>query len=147
MKDIHRIVFRLEKFLILFLYGISMKFGIDNPSFWLCLFMLCLIMYKFEESIRKEDDDTIIRFMSRPIQEIFIDENAKGQVDTILRSFEWDTRKLIQKFGEEVVLEALNAPEVTQIKDRQHKIIHAVMPREDAERAGLGSKSFPFASA
>jgi len=94
----------------------------------------------------EEDDERIIRFMSRPIQEIFIDENSKGQVDTIIRSFDWDLRKLVQKFGEKKILEAFNAPELKQIKDKQHKIIHAVMPRADAERAKIGAKSFAFAS-
>lgn len=94
----------------------------------------------------EEDDETIIRFMSRPIQEIFLDENDKGVVDTVFRAFTWDRRKLVQKFGEEKVLEAYEVPDIRQVREKDHKIIHAILPREDIERAGLGSSSFPFAS-
>lgn len=69
MKDIHRMVFRMEKFLMIFLFGIVMNFDMSQPRFWLGIFMVSLILNKFEDSIRKEYDDTTMDRMEKLMKE------------------------------------------------------------------------------
>ena len=50
----------------------------------------------------EEDDDDIIKFSTRHINEVFIAENDKGRIDTIYRRFKISARAAMQKFGEAV---------------------------------------------
>ena len=47
----------------------------------------------------EEDDDDIIKFSTRHINEVFIAENDKGRIDTIYRRFNISARAAVQKFG------------------------------------------------
>jgi len=48
----------------------------------------------------EEDDDDIIKFSTRHINEVFIAENDKGRIDTVFRRFKISARAAIQKFGD-----------------------------------------------
>lgn len=48
-----------------------------------------------------EDDESVIRFSTKPIRSIAIKENNKGLVDCIYLWWEWDARTLAQEYGEE----------------------------------------------
>jgi hypothetical protein len=50
----------------------------------------------------EEDDEDLIKFSTRHINEVFIAENDKGRVDTIYRRFKISARAAIQKFGDNV---------------------------------------------
>lgn len=47
----------------------------------------------------EEDDETTIRCMHFPIGEYWFATNAKGQVRTFAREFEWTVRQVVERFG------------------------------------------------
>ena len=50
----------------------------------------------------EEDDEDLIKFSTRHIDEVFIAENDKGRIDTIYRRFKLSARASVQKFGDKV---------------------------------------------
>jgi hypothetical protein len=49
-----------------------------------------------------EDDTDVLRFLSIPIYEVYIDENHKGVVNTVARCFKKPVKDVVDEFGEEV---------------------------------------------
>jgi len=92
----------------------------------------------------EEDDDDIVKFSTRHINEVFIAENDKGRVDTIFRKFKISARAAIQKFGEKV------SSDVQGIfkKDpyQEIEILHAVYPRSDFNPKKKDKENMPFES-
>ena len=77
----------------------------------------------------QEDNDDILKFSTRHINEIFIAENDKGRIDTVYRKFNLSVRASIQQFGDAIS---------TTIKAQEKKdpyneveILHSVYPRKD----------------
>lgn len=66
---------------------------------------------------------------------IVIEENSKGEIDTVFRYFEYTARQAVQEFGEEnlpkCVLDAYN--DVNE-KDKHFNFLNIIMPRADGER-------------
>ena len=92
----------------------------------------------------EEDNDDIIKFSTRHINEVFIAENDKGRIDTIYRKFKISARAAMQKFGE-----AVSSDVQTKTKKDPYEeveILHAVYPREDFNPNKKDKKNMPFES-
>ena len=92
----------------------------------------------------EEDDDDIIKFSTRHINEVFIAENDKGRIDTIYRKFKISARAAIQKFGE-----AVSADVQTKAKKDPYEeieLLHAVYPRSDFNPNKKDKTNMPFES-
>ena len=92
----------------------------------------------------EEDDDDIIKFSTRHINEVFIAENDKGRIDTIYRKFKISARAAIQKFGE-----AVSADVQTKAKKDPYEeieLLHAVYPRSDFNPNKRDKANMPFES-
>ena len=92
----------------------------------------------------EEDDDDIIKFSTRHINEVFIAENDKGRIDTIYRKFKISARAAIQKFGE-----AVSADVQTKAKKdpyQEVEILHAVYPRSEFNPNKKDKANMPFES-
>ena len=92
----------------------------------------------------EEDDDDIIKFSTRHINEVFIAENDKGRIDTIYRKFKISARAAIQKFGE-----AVSADVQTKAKKDPYEeieLLHAVYPRSDFNPNKKDKSNMPFES-
>ena len=50
----------------------------------------------------EEDEEDVLKFSTRHINEMYISENDKGRIDTIFRKFKLTARAAIQKFGANV---------------------------------------------
>lgn len=91
----------------------------------------------------EDDDDMVVRFSSRHIREVVVAENNKGAIDELYRKFCWNTKQILQEFGEEnlpkEVLEAINKK-----PDSDFDIIHAIYPRSKTN--GKSPKAYKFAS-
>lgn len=94
----------------------------------------------------ERDDETLIKFHSRPIYEIHIEENYKGEVDTAFTVYKMSVRKAFKKYGEESF--GKKGEQLKRDLDKEIEIIHAVLPREDVfSRAGKKfAKNKPWAS-
>ncbi len=92
----------------------------------------------------EEDDEDIIKFSTRHINEVYIAENDKGRIDTIYRKFTLTARSAIQKFGANV---SDNIVTVNR-KDpyEEIEILHAVYPRSDFDPRKQDKENMPFES-
>ena len=91
----------------------------------------------------EEDEEDLLKFSTRHINEMYIAENDKGRIDTIFRKFKISARAAIQKFK--------NVPAEIQTvanKDPYEEIdiIHAVYPRSDFNPTKQDSSNMPFES-
>jgi hypothetical protein len=91
----------------------------------------------------EEDDEDILKFSTRHINEIFIAENDKGRIDTVFRKFSLSARAVMQKFGDVSMNIATKAQ-----KDpyEEVEILHAVYPRSDFDPKKQDKDNMPFES-
>ena len=90
----------------------------------------------------EEDEDDILKFSTRHINEMYISENDKGRIDTIFRKFKLSARAAIQKFGSNVDFEVIAKKDPYE----EVEIIHAVYPRSDFDVRKQDQKNMPFES-
>lgn len=94
----------------------------------------------------EDDEDDYIKFHSRPIYEIYIDENYKGDVDTVFTVYKLTIRAAFQQYGKEAFLD--EGERLAKDVNQEIEVIHAVLPREDVmsvKRKNFAKKK-PFAS-
>ena len=92
----------------------------------------------------EEDEEDVLKFSTRHINEMYISENDKGRIDTIFRKFRLTARAAIQKFGANVS----NNIVTVHKKDPYEEIdiIHAVYPRSDFDPKKQDKENMPFES-
>ena len=91
----------------------------------------------------EEDDEDILKFSTRHINEIYIAENEKGRIDTVFRKFKLSARAAVQKFGN------VSANIATTAKKDPYEevdILHAVYPRSDFDPKKQDKANMPFES-
>lgn len=85
-----------------------------------------------------------------PVGTFVIDEDDEGDVDTVIREMQLTARQAVQMFGEEGVHEKVRRTAGEGGDKALEKVtyLHAIRPREDAERDGqkLGGENMPIAS-
>jgi hypothetical protein len=92
----------------------------------------------------EEDNDDIIKFSTRHINEVFIAENEKGRIDTIYRKFKISARAAIQKFGETVSADVQTKAKKDPYEEIE--LLHAVYPRSDFNPNKKDKTNMPFES-
>jgi Bacteriophage head to tail connecting protein len=81
-----------------------------------------------------EDDESIIRFQTQHIKDFFIRENNKGLVDEFYLCWEWDSKQIIQEFGEEGMhKEVLKAYKTGE--DKKFKVALAIYERTKSPKS------------
>jgi len=92
----------------------------------------------------EEDEEDVLKFSTRHINEMYISENDKGRIDTIFRKFRLTARAAIQKFGANV---SDNIVTVNR-KDpyEEIEILHAIYPRSDFNPKKQDKANMPFES-
>ena len=92
----------------------------------------------------EEDNDDIIKFSTRHINEVFIAENDKGRIDTIYRRFNISARAAIQKFGDAVSSDVQGKAKKNPYDEVE--ILHAVYPRSEFNPNKKDKANMPFES-
>ena len=92
----------------------------------------------------EEDQDDLLKFSTRHINEIYITENDKGRIDTVYRKFKITLRAAFQQFGENLSEEARN--KVKKDPFDEIDILHAVYPRQDFDPTKKDKKNMEFES-
>lgn len=90
------------------------------------------------------DPETVVRFSTRPLGEVFAAESVRGVVDTVYRRYEITARQVAQEWGincSDAVFKAAESSPDTRVE-----ILHAVFPRTDRDPFALGAANFPYAS-
>ena len=94
-----------------------------------------------------EEEDAVsgVRFSSRPPKEIYIEEDAKGNVIAVYRKFQYTVRQAYETWGEnsgKEIREAYEKGSYTTKKD----FIHYVGPREKYDPSKRDKPNMPFES-
>ncbi len=85
-----------------------------------------------------------LHYSCRHLAECTIAENDREQVDTLFRRFHWTARQAYRRWGERCGEAICKAAE--KEPERRFAFLHAVLPREEADRRRLDSKAMAFAS-
>lgn len=89
----------------------------------------------------EEGDKSLLNFLSLNIEKVCVLEDKEQRVDTVFREFEYTARQCVQEFGKDKCTDAMKAAyESDAQKEKKFRVLHAVMPREDAKGAFPGSK-------
>jgi hypothetical protein len=93
----------------------------------------------------EQDDTDILNFSARHIKELYIQENAKGIVDTIYRRFKMPAHAVIEKFGLDNVSKEI---QTTFKKEpfEEIELVHVVRPRTIYNQNKLDKKNMPYQS-
>tara|TARA_Y100001937_G_scaffold72815_1_gene99046 strand:+ start:1708 stop:3336 length:1629 start_codon:yes stop_codon:yes gene_type:complete len=92
----------------------------------------------------EEDQEDLLKFSTRHINEIFITENNKGRIDTVFRKFKITARAAVQQFGTAVSQDISKQADKDPYNDIE--ILHAVYPRDDFDPSKRDQKNMPFES-
>lgn len=90
------------------------------------------------------DPQTVVRFSTRPLGEVYVSESARGVVDTVYRKYEVSARQAFQEWGAALSDEVRRMAE--DKPDEKVEILHAVFPRTDRDPFAIGAVNFPFGS-
>ena len=91
------------------------------------------------------DEDQILRFSTRHIKELYIQENDKGFIDTVYRRFQIPVHAAVEKFG----LENLSMETGKLFKKEPFEkieLVHVARPRTIYNENKLDKKNMPFQS-
>lgn len=92
--------------------------------------------------VGKEDN---LLFQTRFLGECVIDENAEGQVDTVIRSFKMTVRQVYQRWGDKCSEDVRKRYADGKLDDKV-ELIHAVMPRLERDAQKETPDNMPYAS-
>ena len=92
----------------------------------------------------EEDQNDLLKFSTRHINEIYVTENDKGRIDTVYRKFKITLRAAAQQFGEGLSEEAKR--KVDKDPFDEIDILHAVYPRQDFNPTKKDKQNMEFES-
>ena len=92
----------------------------------------------------EEDQNDLLKFSTRHINEIYITENDKGRIDTVYRKFKITLRAAAQQFGTFLSEEAKTKVEKDPFDEID--ILHAVYPRQDFNPTKKDKENMEFES-
>lgn len=93
-----------------------------------------------------EKKDSLL-FQSRPLSEIYVDENTNGSVDTVYRCFTMTLRNMISEFGEDALPSELRDIRDVKFKDKEYELLHAIFPNDNYNPDKLAlANNRPFSS-
>lgn len=126
----------------------AMYIAFDRSNFQQEVHELYLDLCAFGTACMFIENDTsdLLRFTTRHIKEIYVQENSKGRIDTVFRKCKMQARNVVEMFGEENVGKRIQK---VAAKDPYMDIviIHAVMPNDKSNPYKVDNKSMPFMSA
>lgn len=85
-------------------------------------------------------------FSSRPLSEIYVSEDFRGQIDTVFRKFDLEARQFQQQFGTGASSKADRLVEQGKSGDPVC-VLHVVHPRDDITAGNIDSSGMPWRSA
>lgn len=93
----------------------------------------------------EEDDESVVRFLAKPIYECYIKENFKGLVDTVSYEYKQTLREMAQEFGADNLGHELQRM-LEADSEKEMTIVHMVEPRENFDPKRKAKTSKPIAS-
>lgn len=93
----------------------------------------------------EEDDRDICRFSAKPIFNVFVRENYRGEIDTFYRECEYDYKQIVEEFGEDSLTKDMKM-EMERDQLKKWCVIHYIAPRKDSDDKVKNAKDFTFDS-
>ena len=93
----------------------------------------------------EEDPIDYVRFYTRPIKEIFIDQNEREVIDTVYRKFEYTVRQAYRRWGDNCPKEVVDKYKKGKIEEKV-TILHCVEPRYDYHPGKKDVFNMPYMS-
>lgn len=120
---------------------------LNNSNFQTEIHEVYLDLGSFGTSVLRveEDDESVVRFSARPIYEAYIDENFRGQVDTVSYEYKKSVRHLAQEFGAENLSKELKDL-LESDSSYEVCVIHLVQPNSDFNPFGNKARQKKFVS-
>lgn len=87
----------------------------------------------------EEDEKFVVRFTSRPIAQCVIDENYRGEIDTLIRDCEMSVRAIVGMFGEDSLDDKMKK-EYKDSPEKKYCVLHAIIPVQEYERRKIKPK-------
>jgi hypothetical protein len=120
-------------------------FNTEATGFQACVHELYLDLCLFGTAVMyvEPDPDTLVRFSARPLLEVCLAEDARGVVDTVMRTYSLTAGQVWRQWGEAC------SPDVQKLAqddpEARVELVHAVYPRLERDPASPASTDFPFA--
>lgn len=93
----------------------------------------------------ERDPEQYVRYYTRPIKEVTIDQSDREVVDTVYREFEYTVRQTYLKWGDSVSKETKKKYDAKKF-DEKVNILHCVQPRFDYHPAKKDALNMPYMS-
>jgi hypothetical protein len=93
-----------------------------------------------------DDDADTVRGYSLPIGQFFLASSARGEVDTLFRTFEMSVGQLVERFGREACSAQAQAAFDRGSLDEWHEVVHVVEPNPIVSKHRLDARSKPWLS-
>ena len=95
-------------------------------------------------SVEKIDNEIV--FKSHHIGHIFLDDNNRGEIDTVYRQIFYTVRQAVQEFGVNNLGKSITKAIKANKLNEKFEFVHVVAPNQDFDSSKLGSKSKRFKS-
>lgn len=120
-------------------------FNTEATGFQACVHELYLDLCLFGTAVLyvEPDPDSLVRFSARPLSEVHLAEDARGMVDTVIRTYSLTARQAWQQWGRACSLDVQKC--AAETPEARVNLIHAVFPRTERDPGSPASTHFPFA--
>lgn len=91
----------------------------------------------------EEDEEVDVRFSSKPMRGIYVDENSKGMIDVVYHCFKWKPALIIQEFGDKVPEWVMKREK--EAPDEEIELLQVIEPNKDyssAKKLSIEGKKF-----
>jgi hypothetical protein len=85
-----------------------------------------------------------VQFSARPLQELYLAEDASGRINMVSRWFQLTARQAVDTWGKDAKT-AEKAVDGVNAEDR-HDYVHLIMPKDDVVLGNIDSTGMPWAS-
>ena len=85
-----------------------------------------------------------VQFSARPLQELYLAEDASGRINMVARVFQFTARQAVDSWGDKAEI-ASKAVDGTSAEDRS-EYVHLILPRDDVVLGNIDSTGMPWAS-
>ncbi|MDO9082906.1 MAG: portal protein [Humidesulfovibrio sp.] len=121
-------------------------FNAEATGFQTCVHELYLDLCLFGTAVMhvEADPDSVVRFSARPVGEVYLAEDARGVVDSVIRRYALTARQAWAQWGSACSSEVRRLAEDSP--EERVEILHAVFPRPGRDPASPASRHFPLAS-
>lgn len=87
-----------------------------------------------------------LQYRCVPLREVYLADNAAGQVDTVFRAYKLTARQALAEFGEALPENIKKDAEDSGHMDREFEFVHGVFPRRDFDPRRADAAHMPVAS-